>query len=106
MPFTIVTQGTFTQPSTAVSQTIPLPSGADYFVTTNLTKMALASTTGCVRGEWFGGGLTAINDGLQWSKSSGDAIIIESFANATANGFTYVNAPPQPEAALNRYDYY
>ena len=55
MPFTIVTQGTFTQPMTAINQIIPLPSGADYFVSTNLTKMASASTTGCVRGEWFGG---------------------------------------------------
>jgi hypothetical protein len=100
MPFTIVTQGTFTQPAIAVSQIIPLPSSVDYFVTTNLTKMALASTTGCVRGEWFGGGLTAVNDGLQWSKSTGDAISIESFANAGVNGFTYVNKFPQPEAAL------
>ena len=100
MAFTIVTQGTFTQPATAVAQYIPLPSGADYFVTTNITKMALASTTGCVRGEWYGGGITAVNDGLQWSKSSGDAISIESFANASAAGFTYVNAYPAPQAAL------
>ena len=100
MPFTIVTQGTFTQPATAVNQIIPLPSGADYFVSTNLTKMASGSTTGCVRGEWFGGGLTAVNDGLQWSKSSGDAISIESFANASANGFTYVTSFPAPQAAL------
>lgn len=100
MPFTIVSQGTFTQPATAVNQIIPLPSGADYFVSTNITKMASASTTGCVRGEWFGGGITAVNDGLQWSKSSGDAISIESFANATANGFTYVTSFPAPQAAL------
>lgn len=100
MAFTIVTQGTFKQPSTAVNQIIPLPSGADYFVTTNLTKMALASTTGCVRGEWYGGGLTANNDGLKWSKSSGDAISIESFANGSANGFTYVTGFPPPQAAL------
>lgn len=100
MAFTIVSQGTFTQPSTAVNQVIPLPSGADYFVSTNITKMASASTTGCVRGEWFGGGITAVNDGLQWSKSAGDAISIESFANATAAGFTYVTTNPIPQAAL------
>ena len=100
MPFTIVTQGTFTQPEPAVNQIIPLPSGADYFVSTNLTKMASASTTGCVRGEWYGSGLTAVNDGLQWSKSSGDAISIQSFAAATANGFTYVTSFPAPQAAL------
>jgi len=48
MPFTIVTQGTFTQPSTAVNQTIPLPSGADYFITTNLTQMATTANPGVV----------------------------------------------------------
>ena len=69
MSFTIVSQGTFTQPSTAVGQTIPLPSGADYFVSTNLTQMATTANPGvCVRGEWYGGGLTALNDGLRWKK--------------------------------------
>lgn len=103
MPFTIVSQGTFTQPATAIGQTVPLPSGADYFVSTNLTQMALAPNPGvCVRGEWYGGGLTAINDGLRWTKTlSTNAINIDKFSTATAsNGYTYVNAPPQPEAAL------
>lgn len=103
MAFTIVTQGTFTQPSTAVNQTIPLPSGADYFVTTNLTQMALAPATGVViRGEWYGGGLTANNDGLRWKKTnSSSAINIDKFSTTTSsNGFTYVTAPSQPEAAV------
>jgi hypothetical protein len=108
MPFTIVTQGTFTQPATAVSQIIPLPSSADYFVTTNLTQMALQPATGVViRGEWFGGGLTAINDGIRWKKNGTTPFgtQIDTFANnvspnSTSNGFTYVSAPPQPEAAL------
>ncbi len=101
--FTIVTQGTFTQPATAVNQIIPLPSSADYFVTTNLTQMALAPNPGvCVRGEWYGGGLTANNDGLRWKKTlSTNAIEIDKFSTATAsNGFTYVSSFPQPEAAL------
>lgn len=103
MAFTIVTQGTFTQPSTAVAQTIPLPSGADYFVTTNLTQMATTQATGrVVRGEWYGGGLTAINDGLRWKKTnSTSAINIDNFSTSTAsNGFTYVTSQPQPEAAV------
>ncbi len=103
MPFTIVTQGTFTQPATAVGMNIPLPSGADYFVSTNLTQMATTANPGvCVRGEWYGGGLTAINDGLRWKKTnSTSAINIDKFSTATAsNGFTYVSAPPQPEAAV------
>lgn len=101
MPFTIVTQGTFTQPATAVGQIIPLPSGADYMKVINLTQMAAASPTACVAGEWFGGGLTAVNDGLRWRKSGSSAILIDKFSNSTAtNGFTYVTSFPQPEAAL------
>jgi hypothetical protein len=103
MPFTIVTQGTFTQPATAVNQIIPLPSGADYFVTTNLTQMATTQATGrVVRGEWYGGGLTAVNDGLRWKKTdSTSAINIDKFSTSTAsNGFTYVTSFPAPQAAL------
>lgn len=103
MPFTIVTQGTFTQGATAVSQVIPLPSGADYFVTTNLTQMATTANPGVVvRGEWYGGGLTAVNDGLRWKKTnSTSAINIDKFSTSTAsNGFTYVNVQPSPEAAV------
>lgn len=100
MAFTLVTQGTFTQPATAVNQIIPVQNSADYFVTTNLTKMASANTTGCVRGEWYGNGLTAVNDGLQWSKTAGDAIAIQSFATAGVGGFTYVTSLPAPEAAV------
>lgn len=101
--FTIVTQGTFTQPATAVNQIIPLPSGADYFVATNLTQMATTQSTGrVVRGEWYGGGLTAVNDGLRWKKTdTTSAINIDKFSTSTAsNGFTYVTSFPAPQAAL------
>ena len=108
MPFTIVTQGTFTQPATAVNQIIPLPSGADYFVTTNYTQMALQPATGVVvRGEWFGGGITAVNDGIRWKKNGTTpfGLQIDTFANnvspnTTSNGFTYVTSFPAPQAAL------
>lgn len=103
MPFTIVTQGTFTQPSTAITQYVPLPSGCDYFVSTNLTQMATTQATGrVVRGEWYGGGLFADNDGLRWKKTnSTSAINIDNFSTSTAsNGFTYVRSFPQPQAAL------
>jgi hypothetical protein len=102
MPFTIVTQGTFTQPATAVNQIIPLPSGADYFTTTNYTQMGLHPSTGVnVRGEWYGGGITANNDGLSWIKTnSANAINVNLFSNIPANGFTYVTSFPQPQAPL------
>jgi hypothetical protein len=103
MAFTIVTQGTFIQPATAVTQYIPLPSGVDYFTTTNLTQMATTNATGrVVRGEWYGGGLFADNDGLRWKKTnSTSAINIDNFSTSTAsNGFTYVRDFPAPQAAL------
>jgi len=101
MPFTIVTQGTFTQPATAVAQIIPLPSGCDYMKVVNLTQMAAAAPTACVAGEWFGGGLTAVNDGIRWRKAGSAAILIDSFSTATAtNGFTYITSPPVPQAVL------
>lgn len=100
MPFTIVTQGTFTQPATAVNQTIPLPSSADFFRTINYTKMSAAAPTGCVMGEWYNG-VTAANDGLRYRKAGSAAILVDSFATATASGgFTYVTSFPQPEAAV------
>lgn len=100
MPFTIVTQGTFTQPATAVNQIIPLPSGADYFKTVNYTQMGLTGSV-CVAGEWFGGGITATNDGLRWRKAGSSAILIDKFSTSTASaGFTYVTAFPAPQAAL------
>ena len=101
MPFTIVSQGTFTQPATAVSQLIPLPSGADYMKVVNFTQMSAASPTACVAGEWWGGGLTPVNDGIRWRKSGSSAILIDRFSTSTAtNGFTYVTSNPAPQAAL------
>ena len=41
MAFTIVSQGTFIQPATAVNQIIPLPSGVDYFKTWNLSQIVV-----------------------------------------------------------------
>lgn len=100
MAFTIVTQGTFTQPATAVNQIIPLPSGADYFKTINYTQMGLTGTV-CVGGEWFGGGITAVNDGIRWRKAGSNVIDMDLFSTATAsNGFTYVTSFPAPQAPL------
>jgi cellobiose-specific phosphotransferase system component IIB len=102
MAFTIVTQGTFTQPATAVNQTIPLPSSVDYFKTYNLTQMATTQSTGRnVIGEWFGGGLTNNNDGISWVKAnSANTMTASTFATLGASGFTYVNKYPAPQAAL------
>jgi len=101
MPFTIVTQGTFTQPATAVNQIIPLPSGVDYFKTINYTQMAASAPTVCVGGEWFGGGITAVNDGIRWRKAGSSVINMDLFSTSSAsNGFTYVSSFPYPQAAV------
>jgi len=100
MPFTLIDQGTFTQPSTAVNQIIPTPGGVDYFKTINYTKMSAAAPTGCVMGE-FWPGISAQNDGLRYRKAGSAALLCDSFATATASaGFTYVTSFPQPEAAV------
>jgi len=103
MAFTIITQGTFKQPSTAINQIIPLPSSCDYFVTTNLTQAATTQSTGvCVKGEWYGGGLTAINDGIQWTKTnSTNALNMNTFGTAEVPGFTYVTSFPAPGPAVS-----
>jgi hypothetical protein len=103
MPFTIVSQGTFTQPTTAVSQIINLPTGCDYFKTYNYTKAIANAPTGAFMGEWFGGGITANNDGIRWSKNGSTAVLVDNFQNAASNptgGFTYITSFPQPQAAL------
>jgi hypothetical protein len=102
MAFTIVTQGTFTQNQSAVGQMIPLPSGADYFVTNNLTQAAdLPVSPTNIKGEWYGGGLTAENDGIAWNSSGGTgALTIASYAGESNPGFTYVTSFPPPEAPL------
>lgn len=106
MPFTIITGGSFT--STGAGVKIPLPSSADYFVTTNITQLPLAPATGVVfRGEWFGPkfgvGASAANDGVRWKKSNSlNTTNVDTFQTATAsNGFTYVTTTPvvEPQAA-------
>jgi hypothetical protein len=100
MAFTIVTQGSFISEGLGIK--IPVPSSADYFVTTNLTQMALAPTPGvCVRGEWYKH-FTPQNDGLRWKKDDGaHSILIDNFSTATASGgFTYVEKVPFIEAPL------
>lgn len=103
MAFTILTGGSFT--STGAGVKIPLPSSADYFVTSNITQMPLAPNPGVViRGEWygpkFGLGATAANDGIRWKKTnSSNALNMDTFSTATAsNGFTYVTTAPVVEA--------
>lgn len=95
MAFTIVTQGSFT--STGVGVKIPLPSSADYFVSKNLTQLATTQATGRgVMFEWYGNGLVAADNAIEWKKTnSTDAL---NMVLATSGGFTYVTTSPTVEA--------
>jgi hypothetical protein len=95
MPFTIVTQGSFT--SAGVGVRIPLPSSADYFVTKNLTQLATTQATGRgVMFEWYGNGLVALDNAIEWKKTnSTDAL---NMVLVTSGGFTYVTTNPVVEA--------
>ena len=98
MAFTLITQGSFQQPATAVGQKVLLPSSCDYFRTMNLTVAAANQTTAIgVEFEWFGGGLMAADSAIEKKKSNA-----ANAANLTAlissGGFTYVTVNPVVEA--------
>lgn len=100
MPFSIITGDTFLSDGTA--KKLVMPSSPDYVKFENVTQMALAGST-CVAGEWYGSkfglGASAANDGIRWRKAGSHAILIDTFATATAsNGFTYVSSNPVVEA--------
>lgn len=100
MAFTLITQGTFVQPATAVNQIIPCPTGCDYFRTTNITQGALANAGANIMGEWFAGGIYPPLDGLSWFRSGGATLDVINFVTAGAPGFTFVNSYPKPEAPI------
>lgn len=104
MGYSLIMQDSFV--STGVGVNIPLPAGADYFKTTNMTQAAVSSNPGvCVMGEWYRNGTNAndtANLGLRWTKTnSSNALNLDSFATTTASGgFTYYSSVPVVEAAV------
>lgn len=103
MPFSIITQGSFT--SSGVGVRIPLPSSANYFKTVNKTQIATTQATGrCVMGEWYSG-IFNDNDGIRWKKTnSTSAMNADLFSTSTASdGFTYVTVAPSYEAYVSGF---
>lgn len=95
MPFTIMTQGSFT--STGVPVRIPLPSSADYFKTMNLTQLATTATPGTgFMFEWYGNGLVANDAAIEWKKT--DATNATNMVLVSSGGFTYQTVNPIVEA--------
>jgi len=100
MPFTIITGGSYT--SSGASQVVPLPSSADMFEVQNITQTGGAGTV-CIGGKWygpkFGNGASAANDGIRYRIAGSNALLVDTFATATAsNGFTYVTSLPSVSA--------
>jgi len=98
MPFTINTQGSFL--SAGVPVNIPLPSGADYFKTVNMTQIATTQSTGRgVQFEWYGNPSFANYNAIEWfkSNSASNAVNVNLI---TSGGFNYVTSYPAPEAAF------
>lgn len=97
MAFTIWNQGSFA--STGVPVNIPVPSGADYFKTINMTQLATTQATGRgVMFEWFGNPSFANNSAIEWYKTNSTNALNMNLV--TTGGFTYVTSFPQPEAAF------
>ena len=95
MAFTIITQGSFT--SAGIGVKIPVPSSADYFVTSNITQMGATNATG--RGfkfEWFNG-VTPQGGAIEWKKEN--SVNTVDVTAITSGGFTYVKTTPFVEAA-------
>jgi hypothetical protein len=97
MAFTIITQGTFTQPTGgAIVQYVNLPSSADYFRLYNLTQAAASNASSGVLFEWFNG-ITPNLGALMTYKNSSNALLQETI---TTGGFSYQTTYPAPEAAV------
>ena len=99
MAFTIITQGTVTQGSTATGLRIDIPQSADYFKVVNLTQMAANPNPGVgVMYEWYN--VPYFQDGyaLQWSKTNSTNAMNADII--TSGGFTYYEVPQGPEAAV------
>jgi hypothetical protein len=97
MAFTIYNQGSFA--STGVPVNIPVPSGADYFKTVNMTQIATTQATGrAVMCEWYSNPSFAVNSSINWTKANATNVINASVV--TSGGFNYVRSFPQPEASF------
>lgn len=92
---TIFVQGSFK--STGVPVNIPLPQGADYFVTFNQTQAATTQSTGRgIKFEWFANPSMATNAAYETFKTNSTNAL--NYNLVTTGGFNYYAGYPQPEA--------
>ena len=94
---TMFVQGSFVSSGAAVN--IPLPEGADYFVTFNQTQAAASQTTAVgVKFEWLGNPSFPAGAALESFKS--DTTHAVGTTLISSGGFTYVTDYPAPAAAI------
>ncbi len=99
MDNTIIQQGRFTQPSTAVNQTIVLRSDVDWMRVYNITIAAASQTTAVGVEYYWQRGFPA---GAMWEyKKSNSANAANMSSYATSGGFTLVDSSANPNGVLN-----
>lgn len=96
MPFTIISQQKITQPATAVTQYVNVPSSADYIKVTNITQRNLSSSTAGNMFEFYPG-LDPQGSSFEWFRNNSTTVLQKY---NTTGGFVYNTKYPDPEASL------
>lgn len=96
MDGTILSQGTFTQPATAVNQVVAVPSGIDWMYVYNKTQIdAKSASTGVV--FYWQRGMPA-GYAVEWQNNAGSTATL--VASQTSGGFTLYDPSGQTPGAL------
>jgi len=105
---TIISQGSFTQPATAVNQIIMIPQGADWMEVYNYTQANQSTSAGGPNGYWFywqrGNGSNLMGDGTQAIYNAEGAAGAVTANVTTSGAFTLYdpsNATIGPSVAIS-----
>jgi hypothetical protein len=96
MAFTITYQQKITQPATAVTQYVNVPTGADYIKVINITQRNLSTSTAGNTFEFFPG-IDPQGSSFEWFRNN-STTVLEKYN--TTGGFIYNAKYPDPEAAV------
>ena len=96
MDGTIIGQGTFTQPATAVNQVIAIPSGVDWIYVFNKTQATANTGSTGVSFYWQRG--MAAGEEFEWQNNAGGTATLLTYQ--TSGGFTLYDPSGQTPGAL------